>query len=280
MKAWALLWVGLLSASIQAQNEIHFRLIDNWAIVVNGTLAQKSHVDMLIDTGAVPSAIDSRLAKQMGLSGNRSEISVMNRAIAAERVRVPEIRVGQVIGKELEMVAVDLSKISQALGIQIEAVIGLDLLGKQNFTLDYRHRRIEFGKVSTGMVPVRIEVAEEGGGMYIVIPVESEGQKWKLLLDTGTKDLMLFDKNERGRLNALPTRARVSNVNAGGGDHLNEIQLPSVSLGTLTRKKQRAYIWPITEDKQHGFDGVLGPTAFGISAIQFDFRRGMIQVRP
>jgi hypothetical protein len=75
------------------------------------------------------------------------------------------------------MVAVDLSRISGGLGMRIDAVIGLDLLGKRNFSLDYRHRRIEFGPGKVGMGAVRFEVGEEAGGTYIVIPIESEGRR-------------------------------------------------------------------------------------------------------
>ncbi|HEX3321332.1 MAG TPA: pepsin/retropepsin-like aspartic protease family protein [Terriglobales bacterium] len=266
-----------LSTSGQAQNEIRFRLIDNWAIVVEGAIAGTSHVSMLIDTGAVPSAIDGCLAKQMGLSGTRSEISVMNRTIGAERIRVSDVRVGPVSVAGLEMVAVDLSQISKALGTRIGAVIGLDLLGKQSFNLDYRHRRIAFRADSAGMDAVHFEVGEEASGKYIVIPVESEGQKLKVLLDTGTKDLMLFKNRVHGMVNALPTRA-VSNLNAGGEDHLSEVELPSLSMGPLTRQKQKAYLWTFTEDRDRGFDGLLGPAALGVAIIRFDFERNVIEV--
>jgi predicted aspartyl protease len=279
MKRFVLLWAVFMSALVQAQNEVHFRLVDNWAIVVEGAFAGKTNVAMLIDTGAVPSVIDSGLAKKMGLSGNRSEISVMNRTIAAERVRVPDVRIGPVSVAVLDMVAVDLSRISGGLGTRIDAVIGLDLLGKQNFSLDYRHQRIEFGCGKASMEAVHFEVEEEAGGTYIMIPVESEGQKWKVLLDTGTKDLMLFQNHVPGMLNSLKERRHDSNLNAGGEDNLTELELPSVSMGPFTRKKQKAYLWTVVEDRARGFDGLLGPAALGIEVIRFDFESNLIEFR-
>ena len=174
------------------------------------------------------------------------------------------------------MVAMDLGRIEQALGTRINAVIGLDLLAKQNFSIDYRRKSVNFGKSATVIGAIAFETKQEGGGTYILIPLESGGERIEVLLDTGTKDLMLFERRLRGGLRHLPSRAQDSNLNAGGQDHLTEVELQSVNVGRLYRTKQRAYVWATPEGQLRSFDGLLGPAAFGVAVVGFDFDRHVI----
>jgi predicted aspartyl protease len=271
------LWFTLGSAA-QQPGQVPFRLIDGWAIVLEGTLGGVPHRRMLIDTGAVPSAINITLARQLGLSGPPSELSLMNRSIRAERVHVSEVRLGPVAVKSQEMVAMDLGRIERALGTRIDAVIGLDLLAKQNFSLDYRRKRVDFGKSASVIGAVAFETKHEAGGTYILIPLESGGEKLDVLLDTGTRDLMLFEGRLRGSLRQLRTRAREFTLNAGGQDRITEVEMQSVNVGQLCRRKQKAYVWATPEDQLRSFDGLLGPAAFGAAVVGFDFDRHLISV--
>src|SRR4029077_12948947 len=98
--------------------------------------------------------------------------SLMNRAMQVEKVRVANVEVGTVAAKALDMVAMDLASIEQALGTRIDAVIGLDLLSRQNFSLDYRRKQLAFfGKASLGG-PIPFELREEAGGTYVLISLQ------------------------------------------------------------------------------------------------------------
>jgi Aspartyl protease len=90
----------------QKQTDLPFRLVDGWAVVVKGTIGSEPSRTILIDTGAVPSAISKEMAKKMGLLGTAEQVSVMNRPIDVERVRVPRIQVGPVAADAFEMVVV------------------------------------------------------------------------------------------------------------------------------------------------------------------------------
>lgn len=268
----------LLTLGLAAQEpaEIPFRLIDGWAIVLEGTLGGVPHQKLLIDTGAVPSAINLKLARQLSLAGSSSELSLMNRSIHVERVRVPEVRLGAIAVDALDMVAIDFGRIEQALGTHIDAVIGLDLLGKQNFSLDYRRKRLAFGISAVVTDPISFETKQEAGGTYILIPLESGGERLQILLDTGTKDLMLFERRLKGSLQHLRVLSQDFNLNPGGQDRLSEVEMQSVNVGQLFRRKLKAYVWAVPEDHLRSFDGLLGPAAFGVTVVRFDFDRHAI----
>ena len=170
-------WPAMTSAA-QQQTEVSLRLIDGWAMIADGTLAGIPHQKMLIDTGAVPSVVNSRVAKRIGLSGSTSELSVMNRSIVAERVRVPEVQLGPLSVPALDMVSVDLEKLEQALGTRIDAVIGLDFLAQQNFSLDYRRKKLIVGGRAVSDEAITFETEHEASGTYILIPMECGGQSF------------------------------------------------------------------------------------------------------
>ena len=83
MKFQAVVMVFFVALVSQAQErvEVSFQLIDGWAIVLDGNLGGLHHQKMLIDTGAVPSAINIRVVKRLGLLGSVQELSLMNRSI-------------------------------------------------------------------------------------------------------------------------------------------------------------------------------------------------------
>ena len=125
---------------------------------------------------------------------------------------------------------------------------------------------------------IGFDVKHEAGGTYIVIPIESRGEKLEMLLDTGTRDLILFERRLKGGLRRLHVRGQEPNLNAGGRDRLAEVEMESVSVGPLSRRKQRAYVWSTPEDGLRSFDGLLGPAAFGATVVGFDFDRHVISL--
>jgi len=266
----------LIVSQAQERVEFPFQLIDGWAVVVDGNLGSLRHQKLLIDTGAVPSAISTRAAKRLGLWGSVQELSVMNRAIEVERVRVPGVQLGEVGVESLDMVAMDLGRIEQALDTSIDAVIGLDLLARRNFRLDYRRKKLVFVTDTNTAGEIPFEMKSEAGGTYILILLESAGETLRVLLDTGTKDLMLLEPRLGSGLKQLHTLARDSNLNAGGKDTVAEVEMQSVNVGPVSRHKQKAYIWSTPERNLRNFDGLLGPIAVGATAVTLDFDRHVV----
>jgi predicted aspartyl protease len=269
------LCLALVSVA-QERVEVPFQLIDGWAIVLDGTLGGLHHQKMLIDTGAVPSAISTRVAKRLRLLGSVQELSLMNRSIEVERVRVPGVQLGPVAVEALDMAAMDLGRIELALDMRIDAVIGLDLLARRNFTLDYHRKKLVFVSGTNAAGAIAFQMLHEAGGTYILIPLSSGGEELQVLLDTGTKDLMLFQRRLAGSLKQLHIQVQTFNLNVGGKDAVAEVEIPSVNVGPMSRHKQKAYVWTTPERNLRNFDGLLGPTALGATAVAFDFDRHVV----
>jgi predicted aspartyl protease len=267
------------SAVGQKQTELPFRLIDGWAVLVQGTLGGVPNRAILIDTGAVPSVISKEMAKKLGLLGSAEQVSVMNRAIDVERVRVPKVQVGPVAADAFEMVAADLGAIERALHARLDAVIGLDLLARQNFAIDYKSKKLLFGRAVQSSDSVTFQLKHAAGGTYVLVPMESGGEKFQMLLDTGTKDVTLFRPRLKGSLQQIRLSSEDVTVNAGGSSQINKVVIPLVRLGSISRKQQDAYVWTTPEAELRDFDGMLGPTTLGAIAVEFDFDRNIMILR-
>ncbi|HEV2729772.1 MAG TPA: hypothetical protein VGV15_07040, partial [Terriglobales bacterium] len=74
----------------------------------------------------------------------------------------------------------------------------------------------------------------------------------------------------------LHTRGLYTNINAGGDDSLEEIEMRSVALGQIFRQKQRALVWTNSGKDLRNFDGLLGPRSLGIKTVSFDFDRQLV----
>jgi predicted aspartyl protease len=233
---------------------------------------------MLIDTGAVPSAINRRVAKRLGLSGSAEQISEVNRSVTVERVRVPRVQIGPVSVGDIGMVAVDLATVENALGTRIDAIIGLDVLARRNFTLDYGRKTVNFGSRMEGECVIGMDTRQEAGGTYVLVEVESGGQKLRLLLDTGSKDVTLFEREAAKKFAPARGRGAEVTVTAGGRNSSQEVEVESMRLGSIVRKKQNAYAIRISEDADRGFDGLLGPVAVGVRVIGFDFEKQRVSL--
>jgi predicted aspartyl protease len=237
------------------------------------------HRAILIDTGAVPSAISKEMAKKLGLLGSAEQVSVMNRAIDVERVRVPKVQVGPVAADAFEMVAADLGAIERALHARLDAVIGLDLLARQNFAIDYRSKKLLFGTAVHSADSATFQLKHAAGGTYVLVPMESGGEKFQMLLDTGTKDITLFRPRLKGSVRQIRLSSDDVIVNAGGSSQIDKVVIPLVRLGSISRKQQDAYVWATPEAELRDFDGMLGPTALGAMAVGFDFDRYIMILR-
>jgi predicted aspartyl protease len=259
---------------------VPFRLIEGWAIVLEGTLAGIPNCRIMIDTGAVPSAINSKFVKRLSLTGTLERLSVMNRSVNAQKLRVPDVRIGPLSAESLDMMAVDLERIEQRLDTRIDAVIGLDFLARRNFRLDYRRKKLSFtsNAGADGAGAIAFEIQHEAGGAYILLPLRSGGENLQVLLDTGTKDLTLFDRRLGGMLQRFRVLGKDSNVTAAGRDPIVAVEMDAIYVGPVFRERQKAFVLTNSEEDSPRFDGILGPAALGAIAVAFDFDRHFVSL--
>jgi hypothetical protein len=208
----------------------------------------------------------------MGISGALGSLTLLSKDSQAEYATVNEVRFGWIRAVRLPMVMVDLTRLEQLLGTRIDAIIGLDALAGQDISIDYKHRKITRGLSGRARHVLPVETRSVAGAPYWVVPISLGGQVFRMLLDTGANDVALFAGPAPKSIRAVKSET-IAHESAAGED--KEIALPPMTLvlsGTAF-KNQLAVAVGEPPGAFREFDGVLGPTALGITRIELDWER-------
>ena len=88
---WVALAVALLAAchvspqvalATENTNEIPFKLYRDYAIMVRGSIGNLKNLNFLVDTGAVPSVLDERTARQLRMEMQDGQLSVFTKKLS------------------------------------------------------------------------------------------------------------------------------------------------------------------------------------------------------
>ncbi len=252
--------------------EVPFKLYRDYTIIVKGSIGRLRNRNLLIDTGAVPSVLDSRVAKKLRLEGKPDRVSVLTRSISARRVELPSLRLGPIQAEAVPMLVRDLSCIEEILGVRVDAMVGLDVLAQGDFTIDYTTNKLVFGPAE----PSGSEFAIQAGPGFVYATVQMEGQSLRLVVDTGTNHLVLFGRSAVARLAGLRILSTRESTTMGGEVALKQVQLREVRLGSTAFHAFEAFLLDDSTEALAGLDGLLGIRALGPSRVGFNFTKGTI----
>src|SRR5581483_7309203 len=221
-------------------NEVPFKLYRGYAIVVRGSVGNLKNLNFLIDTGAVPSVLDERIAQKLHLTGATERLSVFTQKVETVRAVAPNVQLGSMRAEALPVVVRDLSFATDALGTRVDAMIGFDFLGQGPFTIDYESKKIVFGTLDSSLTAVPYE-AHPG---YAVVELKVQQQSLRLLVDTGASDLVLFASATRDCQDAIKSIGTRTWSNMGGAMRVEQVQLKDANLGATSWSTHDVFILP------------------------------------
>lgn len=260
-------------ASTDAVEAIPFRLVNGYSIVVKGRIGSRK-CNMLVDTGANPTIVDSRIAADMRLSGTDVVMALMNGPAHFQKAELPQLQLGPVRREKFMVLIRDLKFMRRELGTRIDAVVGMDVLSAMNFTIDYKHRQLIFG-ASTNENDDDLDFAS--GPPFMVVKAGIGEAQMNLLVDTGTSSIVLFESMAPGNLHEARLGTEKDGRNIAGRFATEEVLLPDIRLNKTQLSSRPAFL---THDRQgwgQTFDGLLGPTAVGLTRVTFDFTAGKLR---
>jgi predicted aspartyl protease len=133
-------------AGKQTVIEVPFDFIHR-SIVVQATVNGHGPFWMLLDTGADPSIVELETAKSIGLkisaNGQQGSGGGTGDNLAYE-TSLPEVQLGGLTASNVDALAMDLSKLSSALGRPISGVLGYSLLKMRIVQIDYPNCKLRF----------------------------------------------------------------------------------------------------------------------------------------
>jgi predicted aspartyl protease len=120
---------------------------EHTSVVIQVKLNGKGPFNMILDTGSDIAAIDLTTARELGLklkpiggpvTGGGSDKP------QAFGTQIAQVEIGSLTSKNIEAVALDLSKQSQVLGKRLDGVLGYNVLKNRVVQFDYPKRLIRF----------------------------------------------------------------------------------------------------------------------------------------
>ena len=233
-------------------------------VVVEGQFGNaRQHQNFVVDTGTSPSILNLRVARELGLRLNPAKLAALGKETSIQGGQVPELHIGPLGLAATPFLVADLSLVEQAWKLPIAGILGLDVLGKASFRLDYENQVMEFGEVSGDGVAVELSGRER----LSIAKVNINGTMFRMLVDTGAERLVLFgNKPALALARAASGNALPGNGVAGG---VSARALPALDVNWNGEHFRKEAV--LVSDRQEPlFDGLLSVRALGFRALAFD----------
>lgn len=252
------------------------RLYRGYLVVVEGTVGGLQHQNLLIDTGTAPSIVNARVARDLKLDIAPGRLAVLNDLrVPAGRAVLPSLTVGPIQTASLPVMVRDLSAEERSLGFPIAAVVGLDVLGKSSFCIDYSAQRVVFGPVTRDGIALPLK----GEPPLATVDLAVNGQDVRMLVDTGAAGLVLFQSRVENRLPLPQSAVSRSTSNLSGNFFVREFSPDDVVIGGKRFPLKKAFLAPDQQDYNRAFDGLMGVGALGFKSIAFDFEAHIVYLQ-
>jgi len=170
-----------LTTAIQVENDL--------ALVPIHINQQQKVLRFLLDTGAEITIIDARTAQDLDLpEGKDIDVLTVGKQSTVPTVRINNLRLGPVRVGPIDVAKYDLTGLTRGVSSRVDGVIGIDVLRRRPFTIDYGKKQLSFGEPSrlrNAAGAVRAPMRKGQGG-YVISAIVNGTNRIELLLDTGT----------------------------------------------------------------------------------------------
>jgi len=246
--------------------KIPIRLYWGYLVVVEGSIGNIPNLNFLVDTGAYPSVIDQKIAHRLGLAEQPSRVTRSNKSVPTRLIVLPSLFLGPLHAESLPVLTEDLSFLQKAVSYKVDGIVGLDVLRRSSFTINYRTKEMLFGPIEdlTFSAPFETDVP------VVTIRMEFQTRQLRLVVDSGGPDLMLF-QSRMPDSSGFQELGSEKVTDAGGTFQRKRVRISEVYLGKETIGAQIAFVADDRKDDGDNFDGVLGVRGAQFWKIAFDF---------
>ena len=253
--------------------EVAFEIYQHHLVVTKGSIGPLNGLSLLIDTGTIPSMVDVRIARKLHLQTEPSMLVAFGQRVAIQSTVLQGFRIGAVQTGPVPAGISDLSYIER---VRIDAIVGLDVLARTSFSIDYRQRVLRFspGDHEESVAPL------EFVWPFLTVRMTIAGQQVRLLVDTGSSDLVLFKSKMPDALSGAPWLGDKTVRYASGVARVQRLNLRQVRLGARVWDELPAWALDrVPDGYPPSIDGVLGLLALDCQRVQFDFERNELAWR-
>jgi hypothetical protein len=249
---------------------VHFDLLKGYLIVTRCSIRNLPPLTAIVDTGTSETVLDSRLLRQLSRATSAGHASFATREVQVRSVLAPSVTLGPLQSGPLATISADLSGFSAQVGVHVDVIVGMDLLRKSDFLIDYDARTLRFGPLPE--MPHHAPLETRTG--LATISLAGLGVPLRLLVDTGFPELLLF-KSRLGQ-KARTRNAALNLFTTAGTDKLQEFDSDALQIGDWRLGRKNVLIVDDSSQAAAEFDGLLGPRFLGAGRIAFDFQNHLL----
>jgi hypothetical protein len=255
-----------------ASNEMAIQVYGGFLVVARGSVNNAENLRFLLDTGASNSAIDRRLAQRLGLHGQPAKVVDFDKTVALEWTEVQEMTFGPERICNVRVMIEDLGYF-RSTGVHVDGVIGLDLLRRESFLVDYARERVVFGPTATGGMP---GVPMRADAKSITVEVELDMRPVWMVADTGTRGIVLYEDTLKDLLANYRVEGRSGAVSLGGPLESRIAIVPRLRLGGQNLEREVVLISAPGAKRLSGVSGYLGLAALDAKQVAFSFETNQL----
>jgi len=249
-------------------------LVNDYMVIVRGSVGGLEKRNLLIDTGANPTVITRELAKKLHLSGSTEQLQAVGLNMNSQVVSLPSLQVGPIQVENLRVLVQDLTELDKKLGIHLDALVGLDVLAHSSFRIDYHEKKVIFGAIP----PLPFAVPILWTGHAACISAHVQGQTVSLLLDSGAADIMLFSR----RISGLDDKSGAVWDNTGLAGHftLRQVKLNTLEAAGSSLGPHEVLVSDSKNAERYPYEGLLALGSQRFRQVAFDFEHQLFTWEP
>src|ERR1700722_1650345 len=227
------------SSSRGAQTGVQIPIsVDGDVVVVPVKIHGNSKVfRFVVDTGAEITIIDTPTVEILKLSPGRDiDLESDQGKATIPTVELSTLQIGSYETTAIRAASYDLTDLSTGMNSRVDGVLGIDVLSRFTFTINYGRRImvISAADIAPQAQGVRVSLTKSDGG-YVVPVTLNDGSDVDFLLDTGTNMTQLPWKTWQALTKAWQPRKFLRGVPAQGKETGRSYlaRLDSLRIGTL-----------------------------------------------
>jgi len=249
-----------------ANEEISFELVSGYLVLVEGSIGALHGLKFVLDTGSTHSVVSSKLADRLELRRLTGRVFNIDKMVKMDWAAVPEVEIGPIRATQVPVMVTDLDYFT-SIASHVDAVVGLDLLRRENFSIDFAEMKVRFGRIEAG----RHSIPMLCDDMSVRVEAEANGRLLHLIVDSGAPGPLMFEERLQNRAVDYNVKEENYGYRVAGILRLTRGRVRRLQLGGRDIEHTIFLTHSPAKGPMDGIDGFLGLTALKARRVNFDF---------
>ena len=249
-------------------SQLPFRLSSGYLIQVEGRIGDHAHLRFILDTGATISIVGQRIAQKLKLDAHTAQSFNFDRNLQWETATIPEVQFGPIRATNVAVLVGDLARYSD-FASKADAIIGMDLLQLNNFTIDFGAGHLIFDPDP----PKTYLAGGDPMAKCLMVELQVQDRPVHLIVDTGLQGIVLYEERLHKGVPGLRMVGSIKIATLSRSIPAKQATLPDVVFGNKNREVPVLFLPSPAADILPGIDGIVGVAALQARRVHFDFSR-------